>query len=173
MEIKEYQKLAEVTSSLKDSRDDLVSYRNQGRVLMSLLGLAGETGETIDYLKKVIYHSHAMDKEKLIREIGDITWYVSELCSALNIDLSTVLDKNISKLKARYPEGFESIKSIERKSDAVEKYCYLCDSDASYEVTVLDNKLIKNELIMETLEVGTIINLCIFHYKLNSNKIGL
>jgi len=136
----EYQKLCSRTSSLKNDIDkDGIGYRNKGRVIMACLGLSGETGETIDYLKKVIFHNHAYDKDKLKREIGDILWYVAEMCSAFDFSLEEIMELNISKLKARYPEGFSSEASINRPSDNVEKYCDLCkgSTDAKYKVEYL------------------------------------
>lgn len=71
------------------------------------MGLAGETGEIVDYLKKVIYHKHNLDQEKIKEELGDLLWYVSALATTLRIDLNEVANKNIEKLKERYPDGFD------------------------------------------------------------------
>lgn len=79
------------------------------------MGLAGETGETIDYLKKVIFHGHELDKEKLKSELGDILWYVSNLAYLYSIDLEDVAQANVEKLNKRYPQGFSSKDSVERK----------------------------------------------------------
>lgn len=50
----------------------------------------------------------------MIKELGDIAWYVAETAYALDIDLETVLTLNIEKLKKRYPEGFDTNRSINR-----------------------------------------------------------
>lgn len=84
------------------------------RLLQALLGLAGETGEVVDYMKKVLYHGHALDKEKLSDELGDVLWYIAELASAMGLDLDRVARQNVEKLKARYPEGFNTERSVER-----------------------------------------------------------
>ena len=78
------------------------------------LGLAGETGEVVDYLKKVLFHGHELDTGKLAEELGDVLWYIAGLCSLLDIDMTDVAAGNIAKLILRYPDGFEEIKSIER-----------------------------------------------------------
>ncbi|MGC4378281.1 MazG nucleotide pyrophosphohydrolase domain-containing protein [Fictibacillus sp. Mic-4] len=78
------------------------------------MGLAGETGEVVDYLKKVIYHEHELDIEKIKEELGDVLWYVSNLATTMNIDLDDLAKKNIEKLKKRYPEGFSEDASRNR-----------------------------------------------------------
>lgn len=70
------------------------------------LGLAGEAGETVDHIKKYLHHDVPIDQEKLVKELGDVLWYVAELCTALGITLSEVANVNIEKLLARYPEKF-------------------------------------------------------------------
>ena len=49
------------------------------------------------------------------RELGDIMWYIAQGCIALGISLEDVLDTNIQKLEARYPDGFEAFRSEHRK----------------------------------------------------------
>ncbi len=102
----EYQKQAKRTLNTEIEDDYL--FANLG------MGLAGEAGEVCDYLKKVIFHGHTLDKEKLCDELGDVLWYLSNLAEVLNIPLSEVAEKNITKLKQRYPNGFEQIRSQER-----------------------------------------------------------
>lgn len=79
------------------------------------LGVAGEAGEVADYIKKVVGHGHALDKDKLTKELGDVLWYVAVLSSVVGVNLETVARVNIDKLKARYPDGFSSDRSINRK----------------------------------------------------------
>jgi len=78
------------------------------------MGLAGETGEVVDYLKKVYFHGHEIDKEKMIDELGDVLWYISSLAFVHDIDLEDVAEYNIQKLEKRYPSGFSIEKSINR-----------------------------------------------------------
>lgn len=51
------------------------------------LGVAGEAGEVADYIKKVVGHGHALDKDKLTKELGDVMWYVAVLSSAIGVNL--------------------------------------------------------------------------------------
>jgi len=72
------------------------------------LGIAGEAGEVADYLKKVVGHGHALNQDKVAKEIGDVLWYVALLADDIGLTLSTIATLNIEKLRARYPEGFSS-----------------------------------------------------------------
>lgn len=87
-------------------------------ILISCMGLSGEAGEVIDYLKKVYGHGHAYEHTKLIDELGDVLWYIADIARKHGIDLETVAKNNILKLVKRYPDGFDKNKSINRE----EKY---------------------------------------------------
>lgn len=78
------------------------------------LGLAGESGEVVDLIKKVVSHGHELDREKLTEELGDVLWYVAMLCTLCAIPMSEVGLRNISKLHRRYPNGFDSERSRNR-----------------------------------------------------------
>ena len=83
-------------------------------LLNGVMGLCGESGEAIDIVKKHLHQGHALDREKLIKELGDIAWYLAETAFALDVDLDEVFEGNIAKLKARYPEGFDTQRSVHR-----------------------------------------------------------
>ena len=107
MTINEYQQLAMTTlNPALDQRDVLIN---------GVMGLCGEAGEAIDIVKKHLAQGHELDREKLIGELGDVAWYLAETAMALGVDLETVLTRNIDKLKARYPEGFDSARSRDRQ----------------------------------------------------------
>ena len=57
---------------------------------------------------------HELDKEHLAKELGDIAWYLAEAATVLEIPLEDILQANIDKLKKRYPDGFETKKSLVR-----------------------------------------------------------
>ena len=78
------------------------------------LGLAGEAGEVVDYLKKVIFHGHKLDVDKLTEELGDVLWYIAAIASVYDIELEQVASENLSKLWHRYPNGFDPKRSQER-----------------------------------------------------------
>ena len=87
-------------------------------LLNALMGLCGESGEAIDLMKKHLYQGHELDQEKLIKELGDVAWYLAEAATGLNIDLSEVLQRNLDKLHARYPQGFDTNRSQHREAEA-------------------------------------------------------
>ena len=107
MTINEYQTLAMTTLNPELSKKDVL--------INGVMGLCGEAGEAIDIVKKHLAQGHELDREKLIKELGDIAWYLAETATVLEIDLEEVLARNIEKLKKRYPEGFDKEKSIHRE----------------------------------------------------------
>lgn len=82
---------------------------------MAALGLAGESGECADHVKKHLFHGHPLDKEKLKKEIGDVMWYIAILSKEIGFPLSAVVEANVAKLRARYPDGFSTVDSLARK----------------------------------------------------------
>lgn len=90
-----------------------------GGVLNGCLGLAGESGEVLDMVKKCVFHEKKMDKDHLKKELGDVMWYVAMLCESFGFDLDEILQMNVDKLKARYPEGFDPDKANNRKPEDV------------------------------------------------------
>ena len=79
------------------------------------MGLCGESGECIDIVKRHLAQGHELNREELIKELGDVAWYLAETAFALDVELEEVLMRNIEKLKKRYPEGFSTEKSINRE----------------------------------------------------------
>ena len=106
MEVNEYQKLAMVTLNRELDKKEMLTN--------AVMGLCGESGEACDIVKKHLFHGHELDRDALIKELGDIAWYLAEACESLEITPDEVLEKNIEKLKKRYPEGFSPEKSINR-----------------------------------------------------------
>ena len=84
-----------------------------------LMGLNGEAGEAIDILKKHLFQGHPLDREHLAKELGDVAWYLAVSADALGYTLEEVLEMNVKKLRARYPEGFKVERSVSRKTDDV------------------------------------------------------
>jgi len=107
MTINEYQQLAMTTLNKEMSKKDML--------INGVMGLCGESGEAIDIVKKHLAQGHELDREKLIKELGDIAWYLAEMATVLDTTLEEVLEKNIEKLKKRYPDGFDKQKSLNRE----------------------------------------------------------
>lgn len=83
-------------------------------ILRGVLGVCGEGGEMLEHLKKVMYQGHSLDKRKLIDELGDTLWYCAYLAHALDMTLTDIAHINLAKLWQRYPEGFDSRRSLAR-----------------------------------------------------------
>ena len=66
-------------------------------------------------IKKWVYHGHDLDRVKLMKELGDILWYVAMMCESFGFSMDAIMQMNIDKLNARYPEGFSEQASINRK----------------------------------------------------------
>lgn len=88
-------------------------------VLNACLGLSGEVGELNDMVKKMIFHQKPMDEEHMKKELGDVMWYVALFCDSMKWDLSDILQMNVDKLKARYPEGFDVVRANNRSEGDV------------------------------------------------------
>ena len=106
MTANDYQKQAMATLNPALSKKDIL--------INGVMGLCGEAGEAIDIVKKHLHQGHALDREGLKKELGDIAWYLAETAYALEIPLEEILTENLAKLKARYPEGFDTERSMKR-----------------------------------------------------------
>lgn len=107
MTANEYQRLAMVTLNPDLSQKEIL--------INGVMGLCGEAGEAIDVVKKHLAQGHGLDRDKLIKELGDVAWYLAETATALDVSLEEVLERNLEKLRARYPEGFDAQRSIHRE----------------------------------------------------------
>ncbi len=103
----DYQRMAMRTNDETMSEWDML--RN------AVYGLNGEAGEIIDLLKKHEFQGHELAREELIEECGDVLWYCALFATALGEDIQTIMERNIEKLKGRYPEGFDKARSINRE----------------------------------------------------------
>lgn len=108
MTLNEYQTLAQRTQIADIAFD---------KIHNGALGLAGESGEVVDLLKKHCHQGHDLPKDRMIEEAGDVLWYIAELASGLGVTLEEIAQRNIDKLKARYPHGFEVERSVHRDQE--------------------------------------------------------
>lgn len=106
MNFNEYQELALRTANNLEEND---------LVLNGALGLAGESGEVADIVKKYLFQGHELDTEKIIDELGDVLWYVAIMAKGLGVKLVEIPLHNVDKLRKRYPNGFEAERSINRE----------------------------------------------------------
>lgn len=70
------------------------------------LGLAGETGEVVEIIKKYKFHNQRIDAVDLLEELGDVLLYLTLISNAYGISIFSIMQNNISKLRLRYPHGF-------------------------------------------------------------------
>lgn len=120
--IDEYQKLSQRTLN-KENIDEYqkLSQRTLNKDLSKvetlnnmIYGLIGESGEVVDAFKKHLFQGHELDINNVKEELGDIMFYIVNLCSQLDLNMSDVLQGNLYKLGKRYPEGFETERSVHR-----------------------------------------------------------
>ena len=105
MTFDEYQVLARRTQIDELTIDDKLNH--------ALHGLVAEVGEIHSIYQKE-YQGHPVDNEKVLDELGDLLWFVSETADALGFHLSSIANHNVSKLLDRYPDGFDAERSVNR-----------------------------------------------------------
>lgn len=110
MTINDYQQAALRTANTEKLSDREI-------LTNGVLGLSGESGECADIVKKHLFQGHELDAEKLANELGDVAWYLAVTAEAIGLDLETVLQMNVDKLRKRYPDGFSAERSIHREEE--------------------------------------------------------
>ena len=127
--INDYAKFVDTTTS-RESKDfmafinstsklDVQDNMNLPRVMTSAIGMLAESGEFTEVLKKMVFQGKEFTEENrfhMKRELGDILWYWIQGCIALGYTPDEVMDENIKKLEARYPNGFEVARSETREA---------------------------------------------------------
>ncbi len=98
IDFNEYQRLAATTANYDPPP--------QYRLCNWSMGLCGEVGEFSELIKKHVFHSKELDKDKCLKELGDVMWYLAIVAKELGISLQDIASANIAKLAARYPNGF-------------------------------------------------------------------
>ncbi len=80
-------------------------YPEQYKIIYPVLGMAGETGEVAEKIKKWLRGDSELDKKEVVKEIGDVLWYCSSLADDLGFTLQEVIDLNVEKLTSRKERG--------------------------------------------------------------------
>ena len=119
MNTKEYLEQSERSNS------NIFKMSGNEQLLHAAMGMVTESGEFIDALKKAIFYGKEIDKVNLREELGDILWYMALAMRELDTDFETEMQRNIEKLKQRYPDSFSLEKSekrdIEKERKILEK----------------------------------------------------
>ena len=103
--------------------DRLVELDRKGanieRLTTAGVGLAAESGEFLEIVKKMVFQGKPWNddnREHLIIELGDVMWYVANACKALDISFDDVIRRNVTKLEKRYPGGSFSVEKSENRA---------------------------------------------------------
>lgn len=101
MTFDEYQKESRKTALY--AKKDIPNY------VYPVLGLAGEAGEVADKIKKIIRDDNGEisdeKREEIKKELGDVLWYIAQLCTEFGFDMSDAAKTNLDKLFSRLDRG--------------------------------------------------------------------
>lgn len=111
----EYQKLAMRTSVFMKGPGPIAT---ESMLNHAVFELNAEAGEVSGIMQKT-YQGHKFDQEHMMKELGDCLWGIAEACQAMGVTMDDVMQMNIDKLRARYPDGFEEEKSLNRKDNDI------------------------------------------------------
>ena len=90
------------------------------RLLTAALGMSAECGELVEIIKKILLQGKSYNEDNIIhmkKEAGDVLWYMSQLCIALDTTFEELMEINYQKLSARYPEGTFSVYKSENRAE--------------------------------------------------------
>jgi len=93
---------------------------NVTQLMTAAFGLTAEAGEFTEVVKKMFLQGKPYTEENIFhmkRELGDIMWYMAQACMALDISFDEVLQMNVEKLSARYPEGTFDVHYSENRKE--------------------------------------------------------
>ena len=91
---------------------------NVPRLMTAAFGISAEAGELVEIIKKIFLQGKPYNEENIIhmkKEAGDILWYMSQLCIALDTTFEELMEINYQKLSARYPEGTFNVHRSENR----------------------------------------------------------
>ena len=117
VDFEQYEKFVDAVTS--DSSKDFVALAdrlveldregaNIERLTTAGVGLAAESGEFLEIVKKMVFQGkpwNAANREHLIIELGDIMWYIAQATQSLGVSFEDVIATNVKKLEKRYPSG--------------------------------------------------------------------
>ena len=106
MTFEEFQKAARRTQNKTLDGEQMLHH--------ALFGLGAEAGEILSIFQKEL-QGHEADRDKIVDECGDLLWMLSELADGCGINLDEIARHNVDKLWKRYPEGFDSVRSVNRE----------------------------------------------------------
>ena len=117
VDFEKYKNFVNEVTSLQSKEHEAFIYRIQEleglgfpteRLLTAAVGMSAEAGEFTEVVKKIVFQGKPVNEDNLFhlkRELGDIMWYVMQACIGLDVSLEEIVEMNVEKLLARYPEG--------------------------------------------------------------------
>ena len=93
------------------SRTINLSLGDRDRLLDAAAGLAEEAGEVLGHVRKHVMQQRPLDRDAMVGELGDVLWCLAVTARELGVRLSDVAEANEGKLRARYPDGFDTTRS--------------------------------------------------------------
>ena len=104
--------IKEYMEAIKRTRPNLENdFTNQ---LHMVIGASTESGELLDAYKKKLAYNKDLDEINIGEEIGDIFWYLFNLCDYLGFEPEYLMWLNVRKLKIRFPDKFDEEKANNR-----------------------------------------------------------
>jgi NTP pyrophosphatase (non-canonical NTP hydrolase) len=100
-----------------DSERTLIDKGHDMNLLHAAMGIGTEAGELLDAFKRKLFYGKGLDVVNIKEEVGDIMWYVAILLRELDLDFEDILDLNIKKLRARFPDKFTESDALNRNLD--------------------------------------------------------
>ena len=90
------------------------------RLLTGAVGICAEGGEFMEIVKKMIFQGKPFNEDNIEHmkiELGDVMWYVAQVCMALDVTIDEILAMNVEKLKKRYPGGEFNVYQSENRAE--------------------------------------------------------
>ena len=110
---------AELVRNLTKPGKEIASQMDENRAqfMHMAIGVAGEAGELLDAMKRVVIYNKFIDLDNVIEELGDMEFYLEGLRQGLGISRELVLEANIAKLQKRYASGTYTDKAAQDRED--------------------------------------------------------
>ncbi|HEY8174785.1 MAG TPA: nucleoside triphosphate pyrophosphohydrolase family protein [Gemmatimonadaceae bacterium] len=108
MTLDEYQTAAARTTNTKLSDGE--------RLFDAAAGLAEESGEILGLVRKHVFQSHPLARDRLQTELGDALWCLAITAQSAGMTLEQIAAANMAKLRTRYPEGYSDSASQDRRA---------------------------------------------------------
>lgn len=94
--------------------DAPLTARELERLIHGMFGICTETGELQDMMKKHLIYGKPFDRVNVMEECGDILWYIALTLHAAGYSMTDSMERNIAKLRKRFPDKFTSEKALTR-----------------------------------------------------------